>query len=165
MAKSSEEINREYNESYKRTHKRDPHSGKPLPGHPDYRAPGTQHYSDSCFVAGTLISTPMGQRRIEHIQEGDLVWAIGLTGALQAKPVLRRRDHRPEQIWRLLFEDGTLLQTTPIHAFFSEKKWRKAADLKAGDQVDFIQAGVASETKTVKNQSTHRMWQQCIILL
>lgn len=163
MSKTSEERNREYNEMYERMRRRDVHSGAPLPGHPDYRSPESQYSSPGCFATGTNISTPSGLRCIEHIEAGDLVWSVGPDGSREARPVLCRKDHPAEQVWELVFEDGSSLKTTPIHSFSKNGKWVKAARLKPGDQIEAVSdtgesilrvvrhSGYISETSTVHN--------------
>jgi hypothetical protein len=72
-----------------------------------------------CFVAGTLIATPSGERVIESIRVGDevLSYAPDL-GRLTVGRVSRTFVHRDRPSGRVALDDGTVLRATPNHPFF-----------------------------------------------
>lgn len=124
-----------YNESYKRTHMRDPHTGSPLPGHPDYKS-SSSGSSSKCFAMGTMIWTARGHRPIEDVALGDLVWSQNEAGLVALKPVIRRFDHAPTRLWLIECDDGSVIRTTSNHSFRCAGNWRRAADLCIGDRIE-----------------------------
>ncbi len=73
---------------------------------------------DECFVEGAQVSTPQGNKCIENINKGDIVHnAIGV-GRVQA--VMRKRV---EEIWTVRFSDGTTIEATGDHPFFTRGGW------------------------------------------
>lgn len=124
-----------YNQSYRQTKMRDPHTGSPLPGHPDYKS-SSNGSSSKCFAMGTMIWTARGHRPIEEVAVGDLVWSRNGAGLAALKPVIQRLDHAPTRLWLIAFDDGSVIRTTSNHSFRCEGKWRRAADLCIGDRIE-----------------------------
>ena len=94
-----------------------------------------------CFVAGTLVDTENGLRRIEEVQVGDLVWARDVdTGETRLQPVtdLIRRHERV--IWEveLVAFDGSreLFETTDDHPWWiAGEGWKTTEELSPGAAV------------------------------
>lgn len=104
-------------------------------GRPNYPGgPGAEKpiRSDSCFVAGTPIATPDGDRAIESVRVGDLVLAINADGAREPALVsaVLRSAGRPRI---LRFTDGRSLHVTDEHPIYDGETYRPARDWQAGD--------------------------------
>lgn len=98
---------------------------------------------DSCFVAGTLVTTGAGPRRIEEIQVGDLVWTRdGL------KPVTHAGcTGTDSQVFRLLLSNGATLDGTGNHPIFINKTGFSRLDtLRYGDTLDSCQTARQSSS-------------------
>lgn len=144
--------NEEYNKSYRQTHMRDPHTGSPLPGHPDYKS-SSNGSSSKCFAAGTLIWTARGNRPIEEVVMGDLVWSQNEAGAVVLKPVIRRFDHAPTRLWLIECDDGSVIRTTSNHSFRCAGHWRRAADLRIGDRIESRSPDASIRHKSITKSS------------
>ena len=88
----------------------------------------------SCFVAGTLVCAADGQKAIEDICTGDLVWAWDEeTGTVALKPVVETYVNETAELMHI-FVDGEEIVATPTHPFYCPVKgWTDAAHLRAGD--------------------------------
>ena len=96
---------------------------------------------DECFVAGTMIATTTGLKPIELVRCGDTVY--NLTGAGRVEGVSIKPAY---QLVKLRFDNGTIIECTENHPFFTEKGWVKAGELESG-----------SLSFSIKGMS--RMWQ------
>jgi hypothetical protein len=72
-----------------------------------------------CFVAGTLIRTPEGERTVESLRPGDLVWTLD-EGPQPVRWVGRRQvpalgSHAPVEIAAGAFGDHGRLRVSPLH--------------------------------------------------
>ena len=85
------------------------------------------HAGDDCFVAGTLVETAEGPRRIEELAglESIVLRAPG-GGHLNAQHC--RMTRRNVEVVRITFEDGTQVICTPSHRFETIEAWVKAID-------------------------------------
>ncbi len=82
---------------------------------------------DECFVAGTKISTPTGYKDIDLVRCGDSVYnaqGVGVVLGVSAKP--------SQDIYKLEFSDGTTIECTGSHPFFTEQGWKQARELENG---------------------------------
>jgi DNA repair protein RadD len=85
---------------------------------------------DECFVAGTMVATPLGGRPIESIAPGDLVVnaiGVGLVTATTAKTSM--------EIIEVEFDDGTRIKCTENHPFLTASGWIEAGSLGRGQSV------------------------------
>jgi ATP-dependent DNA helicase UvrD/PcrA len=74
---------------------------------------------DQCVIEGTLIDTPQGARRVEHLKEGDLVVAGSGWGSRSAARVEAvKRSAFEGVIVRIRTDDGRELRATPSHILF-----------------------------------------------
>ncbi|MBW0435906.1 hypothetical protein HGB47_20065 [Leptospira yasudae] len=101
----------------------------------------------TCFVAGTLIHTRDGLKAIEDIQVGDVVLSKSdVSGEISYRRVVNTFVRQADAIYKVSFEDGTVLETTWNHSFRIQKiasidqefrientQWKEAKDLAAGD--------------------------------
>lgn len=72
-----------------------------------------------CFVAGTMIRTPEGERRVEDLAPGDLVWTVD-DGPQEVRWVGRRQvpaegSHAPVEIAPGTFGNHGRLRVSPLH--------------------------------------------------
>lgn len=92
--------------------------------------------SGNCFAPGTLVHTARGDRAIETLEVGELVWSRDAdSGALALKPILRTFvSVAPVIELQLASEAGSeSLTVTPEHPFWSDTRgWLGAAELGAG---------------------------------
>lgn len=79
---------------------------------------------DECFVAGTPVAAPCGERAIETLRVGDLV-----TTDVGSKPIVRVSG-RPAHVITVELEDGRQITCTPEHPFFTDAGWVSARNLQ-----------------------------------
>ena len=85
--------------------------------------------TSQCFVEGTLVLTEDGEKPIEEIQAGDLVYSTDPeTGESEYKEVLRT-FRKESDVLIHIFVNGEEIQTTPVHPFWVEDQWVAAKDL------------------------------------
>ena len=84
-----------------------------------------------CMAPDTLIATPTGDRRIDAIAPGDLVYGP-LRGRIAAVPVLavRRTEAVGHRVQRITLSNGTVLEGSAGHPTVDGRTFR---DLRAGD--------------------------------
>ena len=88
-----------------------------------------------CFVAGTLVLTDSGYKRIEEIRKGDIVWAYNDTTQEYArKRVVEIFEYVRDTIYTIQIGDERI-NATSDHPFFIGGRWLKVAELQAGDSV------------------------------
>ena len=106
----------------------------------------TYNPGQSCFVAGTKVSTLTGLAPIESIKPCDRVLAQDpVTGELAYKEVLATTVRRPSPIRKIDIGAETIL-TTRGHRFWLEGQgWRMAKQFKPGDRLHTIRGPVAIE--------------------
>lgn len=78
-------------------------------------------YSFPCFVAGTLVYTDNGYKKIEDIQEGDMV----LTHENRFKPVVIPMSKIANEIYELNAMGSEKLYVTKEHPFYTRKRYRE----------------------------------------
>lgn len=81
---------------------------------------------DECFVAGTPVLTPTGEKPIESLREGNLV--IGADG--RSRRVLRRYEKQSAVVTTVRLADGRKIRVTPNHPFLTPRGWVCAANLE-----------------------------------
>lgn len=106
-----------------------------------------------CFVAGTLIKTKEGNKAIEEIEVGDLVYARNTeTGEEGYKEVVRLFPNSTEELVHVAIGD-TVIDTTPAHRFWVEgKDFLPARDLQVGDRV-LTASGELKEITSIERES------------
>jgi len=68
-----------------------------------------------CFLGHTLIATPTGERRIDELQPGDLVWSFDHNGKIHEAAVLKVHEHHNEPVISYTLWGGQILDATPNH--------------------------------------------------
>lgn len=105
---------------------------------------------DHCFIAGTLILTSLGNKKIEDIKVGDEVWAFNEeTGDKTLKKVTQLFRNKTKKWMHLLFklEGGATekLVCTEEHPFYVKNLgWVKSCDLLENDSVLMYNNCIAS---------------------
>lgn len=82
---------------------------------------------DECFPGDTMILTPMGPKRIDCMRSGDSVYnlcGVGVVRSVMARPA--------NETYRLRFDDGSEIECTGNHPFFTEYGWIQARNLEVG---------------------------------
>ena len=80
---------------------------------------------DECFPAGTKIQTPKGNKNIEELKVGDVVY--NATGIGYIKAINSRTTN---DLIRIHLNNNTFIDVTPNHPFFTEIGWVCANELK-----------------------------------
>lgn len=117
----------------------------------------------TCFVAGTLVHTKDGLKKIEEIQVGDVVLSKSdQTGEVSYRPVIQTFIRRTDAIYKIEFVDGTILETTWSHPFrrlkvrsakeyftIENSEWSQASELQMGD-ITLTSAGETLEIESIE---------------
>lgn len=85
---------------------------------------------DECFTGETRVCTPSGQKRIDQVRCGDVVYnqaGMGVVEAISCKPSF--------DIYRVETSNRKLIECTANHPFFTSKGWVKAKDLEPGSRL------------------------------
>ena len=85
---------------------------------------------DECFVGETLISTPSGDKRIDQVRCGDVVYNQSGRGVVNAVSCKISDD-----IYIVRLSNGKEIKCTGNHPFFTEKGWVKCAKLEKGSNL------------------------------
>lgn len=96
-----------------------------------------------CFVAGTLVSTPSGQKPIEDIAIGDEVFALDehtlKPGIGHVTALVPHRAHTEPRV-RVMLEDGRTIEVTANHRFqdyrsWNAGMWRPIGEFQPGEEL------------------------------
>ncbi|BBP59729.1 filamentous hemagglutinin N-terminal domain-containing protein [Pseudomonas sp. St316] len=112
-----------------------------------------------CFAAGTMVSTPQGDRTIETLKVGDMVWSKPEKGGKPfAAAILATHQRSDQPIYRLKLKnvrnDGTAqgetLLVTPSHPFYvpAKRDFIPVSDLKRGDLLQSLADGETENTSS-----------------
>lgn len=98
---------------------------------------------DECFVAGTLIATPLGRRPIEQLEAGDKV--LTSDGTMRIKRLVR---NKAAQLVEVKLGDRKTIRCTPDHPFFTDAGWVCAKNLAgrrliSGVELSCLRAGIS----------------------
>jgi predicted GIY-YIG superfamily endonuclease len=107
--------------------------------------------ASACFVAGTPIATGSGEKPIEEIKAGDLVWSWDQgTEAFCLEKVASTHVRQVDEEVIIQTCDDTIT-ATPTHLFREESKgWVQAGDLQPGD----LLVSMDGQTETVTGLAT-----------
>ncbi|HEV8654740.1 MAG TPA: Hint domain-containing protein [Candidatus Limnocylindria bacterium] len=89
-----------------------------------------------CLALGTRIGTPGGERAVQGLRVGDVVWTLDAAGDRLAVPLVATgktpvpSDH---QVVSLALDDGRLVLVSPGHP---TSDGRRVGDLSVGDKLD-----------------------------
>jgi hypothetical protein len=103
-----------------------------------------------CFVAGTPVKTPTGEKAIESLKPGDAIYAVDprtfeLVPTRVAK-VLHHPRQRDQRV-RLTFSNGRELVATTVHPFYDPRKQSYApiGSFSVGDKVVWVESASDKE--------------------
>lgn len=105
-----------------------------------------------CFIAGTAALTVAGNRAIETIEAGDMVWAENPeTGEKELKTVVQTFVTDASELIHIYVNDEEIITTTE-HPFYSPvKDWTAVCKLRAGD-IFVLQNGKYVIVKKVQHE-------------
>ncbi len=101
-----------------------------------HREPSGPPNCPICLARGTRIATPSGERTVEDLRIGDVVWTLDASGSRVAAPlILVGRTPVPPThlVVRLELADGRVVRVSPGHP---TADGRRVAGLRAGDLLD-----------------------------
>jgi filamentous hemagglutinin len=112
-----------------------------------------------CFAAGTKVSTPQGDRTIESIKVGDVVWSKPEKGGKPfAATILATHQRSDQPIYRLKLKnvrgdgtaEGETLMVTPSHPFYvpAKRDFIPVINLKPGDLLQSLADGDTENTSS-----------------
>nr|WP_318533603.1 DUF637 domain-containing protein [Pseudomonas cichorii] len=112
-----------------------------------------------CFAAGTMVSTPDGDRAIDTLKVGDIVWSKPEKGGKPfAAAILATHVRTDQPIYRLKLksvrQDGEVenetLLVTPGHPFYvaAQRDFVPVIDLKPGDRLQSLDDGASENTSS-----------------
>ncbi|TRX59117.1 hypothetical protein FNH22_11375 [Fulvivirga sp. M361] len=102
-----------------------------------------------CFTSGTLVKTAEGNKSIEELKAGDLVWALDET---TNEPELKQIDKvfslERDSIY-VLDIGNEKINVTPDHPFFVGGEWIKVSEVKEGQSLTLFD-GNEAEVKNIE---------------
>jgi hypothetical protein len=96
-----------------------------------------------CLALGTRIATPEGERDVQDLRVGDVVWTVDATGGRAAAPLIALGSTpvpATHQVVRLALDDGRLVFVSPGHP---TADGRHVGELAAGDSFDGARVATA----------------------
>ena len=87
---------------------------------------------NGCFVAGTMVLTPDGEKAIEDVTLGDAV--LTLNGIGRVSELRNRAANRTPRV-AVTLEDGRKIEATEGHPFWSGLEWKPIGECSPGDLV------------------------------
>ena len=105
-----------------------------------------------CFVAGTMVLTPDGQKAIEKIKIGDyvLVWDFNLGRKVPSR-VTETFKYEDKATLELISSKGQKVTTTSVHRFWTGNEWLAAGNFMPGWTHIIDSQGNPQEVASVKN--------------
>ncbi|MGY2238036.1 DUF637 domain-containing protein, partial [Pseudomonas gingeri] len=112
-----------------------------------------------CFAAGTMVATPSGDRAIDSLKVGDIVWSKPDKGGKPFAAAILATHYRNDQpIYRLKLEniradglaEAETLLVTPSHPFYvpERRDFIPAIELKPGDLLQSLSDGEGENAST-----------------
>lgn len=112
-----------------------------------------------CFAAGTMVATPSGDRAIDTLKVGEIVWSKPENGGEPfAAAILATHVRTDQPIYRLKLEsirkdgaaEGETLLVTPSHPFYvpAQHDFVPAINLKPGDLLQSLVDGASENVST-----------------
>lgn len=105
-----------------------------------------------CFPMGTRVWTEIGKIEIDRIVNEKLsvkVWCYDYEGNIVLRDVTDWHHNPPNSIVRVHFNDGSSVECTPCHKFWtSNRGWVRADSLSEDDSLPCVNGGVESSNNT-----------------
>lgn len=89
---------------------------------------------DECFTGDTIISTKNGDKRVDEVRCGDIVY--NATGCGEIEAISKKKSN---QIYRIKLNDGREIRCTGNHPILSKQGWVAARQLEKGCELFSIQ--------------------------
>lgn len=89
----------------------------------------------ACVAEGTRISTPEGDVAVESLDAGDTVVAVDAQKVERARRVVANPSRESTQWLEVRLGDGSHLKLTRDHLVATRHGWRRAGDLREGDDL------------------------------
>jgi len=116
----------------------------------------------SSFMAGTMVSTPLGGKKIEDLKVGDRV--ISFTGNTIVESIVSKTHKVRRDYYFDLVADGYRVKVTAKHPFYiGSDEFKTAEELKAGDNVyvlenkSLVKKRVTSKTRVEKKADVYNL--------
>ena len=87
----------------------------------------------ACFETGTLIATPYGDKKIEDIAVGDLVYSYSNGSRVIGR--VSQTYQRRAAIWSVQLSNGEIVHTTASHPFYANGYYIQTRFLKPNDRL------------------------------
>ncbi|MBC7074674.1 MAG: phage terminase large subunit, partial [Syntrophomonadaceae bacterium] len=98
-----------------------------------------------CFPVGTRVWTESGLIPIDRIVRERMtinVWAFDYAGGMALRPVVAWHENPPNDIWRVTFDDGAIVECTQDHRFWTNRGWVRADSLGVDDCLPRVNGGI-----------------------
>jgi RHS repeat-associated protein len=107
-----------------------------------------------CFLAGTKVATPDGEKNIEEIKVGDYVLAVDGEGDKPQPQRVTEVFRRESKVLLDLKVEGEVIKTTPEHRFWVEGQgWVVAGELTVGTKL-LTKAGKIVYVQAIKRHTS-----------
>lgn len=106
-----------------------------------------------CFAADTEIATLKGNVKISNVRCGDMVY-----NALGIGKVEKIMSKQSNDIYMLEYENGTTIECTGGHPFFTEKGWVNASKMEVG-RASISQQGLSLLWGNIPSKNMHGKWE------
>jgi hypothetical protein len=95
-----------------------------------------QREASSCFPLDARVATPVGDRLLESVKPGQVVWGYNdRTRAQTLTTVSSVSVHDRVDVSRLEFAGGGTMSGTASHPVLTTRGWRRIRDVKRGDLI------------------------------
>jgi hypothetical protein len=118
---------------------------------------------DKCFVAGTKVQTPEGEKNIEDVKVGDEVFAAdpenGEEQALQVQEVLQTFVRTADAVVDINLETGEVITATPEHPFWTMGGgWVAAGQLVRGSPLQTTDGRILQVVGTTRRAGEFKVY-------
>lgn len=118
---------------------------------------------DECFPAGTEISTPGGDKKIESLLPGDSVYSLAGNDTVVA---VSKNKIPLNRVVHIRFSNGKVVYTTKDHLFFTDSGWVQAKNLTKKHLLfpfapNNMGGTLLGEHKGGINGKMSSLWQRC----
>jgi len=115
-----------------------------------------------CFPVGTQVWTESGRVPIDQIvreRMGVQVWSYDYAGRMVLRPVIGWHENPPNAIVRVEFDDGSAVECTPDHHFWTQNRgWVRADSLREDDWLPCVCGGVEGLDHAIIDANGDRSW-------
>ncbi len=109
------------------------------------------HNKGGCFLPGTAISTPAGEKSIESLSVGEPVYSFGPSGNIVSSQVSKVfKVHR--EGYYIVRTASSQVKATAEHPFLTERGYRETQYLSAGETVFLLNNGKLSPAQILSIQ-------------